>query len=295
MKKQLRALGLVFILGCVLMILMPGLSFSQGAKQATQSTTMNQSQQPTKLPLTPENLLSLIGLLVGIIGGVLGAFSIIVTWKLYQAGNRINIEAMKILSQVQTSSHTAEITSTHYTDRLVGALVDHLNRDMQSSLAAGRAMVTEHVDAALDAELRKIDKDIASRIREKVHHELSSTFRAIQVQSSSLSKFSDSESIKDHIAAQSKALVAPGVPRVVRWIVENESKFRFFSVKFLREKVFKSDPASQEALQFAIDQGILITYELENPVNPSRPTTACKLDRDNPLVSEILAGRDEKK
>ena len=75
---------------------------------------------------------------------------------------------------------------------------------------------------------------------------------------------------------------------MIEWIAELELQYRFLSAKFLREKMFSGDPAAQEALQFALDHGLLKTYKVENPKNPSWPTTACRLNRSHGMVEKIL-------
>lgn len=235
-----------------------------------------------------------LSLIVGVIGGALGAFSILVTWKLYQAANQVNLDAIKVLGEIKSSSHTAEVTSTRYTERLVGGLMELVSRDVQASLTAGRATLVERIDEALAKELRGADQVLASRLREKVHAELASTFRAIKSQTATIPRLSDAEIVQGPPASTPKVVVAPGVPRLLKWIVDNERRYRFYSVKFLREKLFASDPVAQEALQFAIDEGILETYELPNPNNPSWPVTACRLNRNHPVACEILPdGRKE--
>ena len=89
-----------------------------------------------------------------------------------------------------------------------------------------------------------------------------------------------------------RTVVAAGLPTLVKWIVKHEPKYPFFSIKFLREKVFARDPVVQEALQFAIDNGILETYDQPNPKNPAWPTKACRLKRDHPVVQGILGETD---
>lgn len=153
----------------------------------------------------------------------------------------------------------------------------------------------EDIDLVLNKELRDVDQAVKDRVREKVHSQLSGFFRAIQVHPP-LSVSPDSGSAKeDPVADRPGAIIAPAVPRLVKWLVENEKKFSFFSVKFLRERVFDSDPAAQEALQFAIDQGILETYKMDNPINPSWPVTACRLNRDHPTMRHILGDALNKK
>jgi hypothetical protein len=87
---------------------------------------------------TATDILTIVGLIVSLIGGALGAFSIIVTWKLYQAGNSVNLETLKLLHQVSASSHTTEVTSTHYTERLVTGLIDLTQKAMRDNLEWGR-------------------------------------------------------------------------------------------------------------------------------------------------------------
>ena len=76
-------------------------------------------------------------------------------------------------------------------------------------------------------------------------------------------------------------------------MAKNEAKYRFLSVKFLREKVFAGDPVIHEALQFAIDEGVLETYTQPNPKNPDWATKACRLKRDHPTVRGILSESGE--
>ena len=93
------------------------------------------------------DLMSIVGLIVGVIGGALGAFSIVVTWKLYQAGDQVNRQTLVLLADIKGSSHTAETTTTRFTERLVGALIELLNRDLKSSLAVGQTTLAERIDS----------------------------------------------------------------------------------------------------------------------------------------------------
>ena len=232
------------------------------------------------------DMMSTLSLIVSVIGGALGAFSIAVTWKLYQAGTQINLQTVNLLAEIKASSHTTEVTSTHFTERLVGALIELLGRDVKSSLVVGKATLAERIDSVLAATLSHMDEEPAMKVRERVQSELARTFRAMEFQTASLARLQEPEPSQQ--SASPRAFVAPGVPRLVKWILKNETTFSFFSVKFLREKVFAGDPVVQEALQFAIDEGILETYDQPNPKNPAWPTKACRLKRDHPVVRGIL-------
>lgn len=78
------------------------------------------------------------------------------------------------------------------------------------------------------------------------------------------------------------------VIRLFRWIKNNESKFPFLSVKFLREKVFHNDSEMRSALQFAIDEGMLQKYKVPNPNNVAFPTTAVRIDLEHPLYKSAI-------
>ena len=93
--------------------------------------------------------MSTAGLIVSVIGGVLGGSSIVVTWKLYQASMKVNLQTVTLLAEIKTSSHTTEVTSTRFTERLVGALVELLGRDVKSSLVVGHATLQERIDFVL--------------------------------------------------------------------------------------------------------------------------------------------------
>lgn len=236
--------------------------------------------------------MEVLGLIVGVIGGALGAFSIAVTWKLYQAGARLNLQTVALLTEIKASSHTTEVTSTRFTERLVGALIELLGRDMKSSLVVGRTALAERIDSLLAEALSQADQPVAQKVREQVGFELAKAFRTMEFQTASLTRFPE-PGLEQSSTAGSKAVVAPGVPRLIKWIMKHKRKYDFFSVKFLREKVFAADPAVQEALQFAIDEGILEMYDQPNPKNPSWPTKACRLKREHPVVRAILGETGE--
>ncbi len=230
--------------------------------------------------------LSVVGLIVSVIGGGLGAFSIVVTWKLYQASMQLNLQTVAMLSDIKASSRTTEVTSTRFTERLVGALVELLGRDVKSSLVVGRTALAERIDAVLQETLSEKDKEAGKHVRDLVQKELASAFRTMEFQAASIARLPEQDAVEQR--GTRKTVVTPGLASLVNWIIEHESKYSFLSVKFLREKVFGRDPVVQEALQFAIENGVLETYDQPNPKNPSWPTKACRLKRNHPLVQGIL-------
>jgi hypothetical protein len=47
-------------------------------------------------------------------------------------------------------------------------------------------------------------------------------------------------------------------------------------------------PGKINLIAKAIDDGFLIKYSIENPNKPGFPTSACKLNEENPLVKKFL-------
>jgi len=234
------------------------------------------------------DFLTVAGLIVGIIGGALGAFSIVVTWKLYQAGNSINLETLKLLSEVRTSSHTTEVTSTHFTERLVTALIDLNQKGMRQNLEWGLTSVTKRVEAVLNDQLAGVNPELAAQVKGRVLKDVTDTFKTLEYEAAAIAQLPETELSQSSTSQGRATLLAPGVPRLLQWVAKHQPKYEFLSVKFLREKVFASDPSLQEALQFCIDRGVLELYDRPNPHNPGRTTKACRLIMDHPLVQQIL-------
>jgi hypothetical protein len=76
---------------------------------------------------------------------------------------------------------------------------------------------------------------------------------------------------------------------------EDDPAFSFLALKFLRDQLLPRQVAwaslpheAQIQINYAIDQGVLLTGKVENPRTPQYPVTAVKLNRDHPLVQEIL-------
>jgi hypothetical protein len=235
---------------------------------------------------TATDILTIVGLIVSLIGGALGAFSIIVTWKLYQAGNSVNLETLKLLHQVSASSHTTEVTSTHYTERLVTGLIDLTQKAMRDNLEWGRISATKRVEAALNENLGGLSPELAAQIKGRLLKDLSDTFRTLEYEAAAIGQIPEPELPQFGPTQKQSTMLAPGVPRLVQWIVKHQPRYEFLSVKFLREKLFASDPPLQEALQFCIDRGVLELYDRPNP--RGRTTKACRLNLEHPLTQQLL-------
>lgn len=73
------------------------------------------------------------------------------------------------------------------------------------------------------------------------------------------------------------------------WLIskidELQKVHSFLGLNFITKKVM---PDKKNLIAKAIDEGILIKYSIENPSKPEFPTSACKLNEENPLVKKFL-------
>ena len=76
---------------------------------------------------------------------------------------------------------------------------------------------------------------------------------------------------------------------------EGDPAFKFLALKFLRDQLLPRQVAwaslpheAQIQINYAIDQGVLVTTKVENPRMPQYPVTAVQLNREHPLVGEVL-------
>jgi hypothetical protein len=239
--------------------------------------------------------LAIVGLIVSVLGGALGAFAILVTWKLYQASNEVNLKTLTLLHKVHRSSHTAEVTSTRYTEKLVTTLIELVERNVTASLTSGEDSVTRRIDAAIRDQLGShgIDEALVEKIRARVLDDVKDTFKTIQLQAAAVAQIAEAPGASP--AQPSAPVIAatgpldPAAPKVIRWLARNEKKYEFFAVSFLQERIFAGDPDSLRGLRFCLSNGLLEVYDQPNPKNLARPTRACRLNHSHPQVKGLLA------
>jgi len=245
---------------------------------------------PAHAALNLNTTLSVVGLLVGVIGGALGAFSILVTWKLYQASNALNVKMIDKVSKIETSSHSVEVTTNSVTKMMLQLLVDIVGQNFQGTVTGGAEKLRKELEQHIERRLRTIDGEAAQTAINELVSDLKASIRSFRYQATAEV---EREEMKLARAASSQPqraanITVPALPRVLQWLIDHEHKYDFYSVKFLRTKVFKDDPAAQEALQFAIDQGLLSLGKTENPQHPVHPVTTCAIDKEDERIQDIL-------
>lgn len=173
---------------------------------------------------------------------------------------------IQILSRVEASSKTTEVTSTQVTSRLIDGVLGSLQKSTLSKVEHPAMLrISDRINRALQPLPAESRQQAVKEIRE----ELEEFFLALKAE------------------AAPTALDYDWGP-FIRRINQMEGEHNFLSVKWLNETKFGDDPAMREALQVAIKDGIVELYPVDNPRNPAFQTTACKLVRQHPVVNKVL-------
>lgn len=85
------------------------------------------------------------------------------------------------------------------------------------------------------------------------------------------------------------ALVTPDIAYLIRKIdCMEQSRMAFVGLRLVTTRILSNLADPQGLVSRAINDGILETYKVPNPMNTDFPTTACRLNREHPFVQEIL-------
>jgi hypothetical protein len=197
---------------------------------------------------------------------ILGSIAIWLSLYFYRRSNEIYVALLGILSRVEASSKTTEVTSTQVTSRLIDGVLGSLQKGVLDK-AEHPAML--RISERIDRALQPLPAESRQHAIKEIKDELEELFLGLKAE------------------AAPTALDYDWGP-FVRRINELENEHKFLSVKWLNETKFATEPAMQEALQIAIKDRILELYSLENPKNPSFLTTACKLAKQHPIIKKVL-------
>lgn len=209
---------------------------------------------------------SIVGSLATII---LGVIAIWLSLYFYRRSNEVYTALTQILSRIEASSKTTEVTSTQVTSRLIEGVIGSLQKTTLSKVEEPTLLrISQRVNQSLQA----LPEDVRQSTIKEIREELKELFLVLRAE------------------AAPSALDYDWGP-FVRRIHQLEAEHKFLSVKWLNENKFAGDLGIQEALQVAIRDGILELYPIDNPKNPAFKTTACKLTHRHPIVKKVL-GQD---
>ena len=208
-------------------------------------------------------ILTIIGTVTTILTG---AVAIWLSLYFYRRSNEVNNAIISIVSRIEASSKTTEVTSNHFTGRLLDVVTGTLDHKHLEEIEERLTLrIFERINPVLQAAPPRLSQEATKG----VHKELSDVFAKLKVE------------------AAPNSIDFNWGP-FIRKMVEIEGKQKFLSIKWLNETRFAGDPSSREALQVALKIGILKSFKLDNPHNPHFKTTCCALDRQNAIVKQVL-------
>jgi len=238
--------------------------------------------------------LTILSLTVSSIGAMVGIFALIASLMLFKASSDANhslfqsshqtsLSILKFLGDIKASAGQTATSQTGTIDRLVTAIT----ASTQTNAAAEQSRMLLEVDRVIELQAADLAADQKATLRNALTEMIASSFAQLSTKLAYIPQRASDQLAES--GSPKTGISSPALHRVICWMAANEANFKFFGVKFLRDRIFHSDPAAQFALQDAIDTEMLTLDKVENPKNPTWKTTTCALNRKNPDTQEILA------
>jgi hypothetical protein len=246
-----------------------------------------------------ETAIQVVGFIVAVAALVLGVVAIWLSLYFYRRSNDLYNSLNNIISRIEASTKVTEVASKDMIRPIIQTVQEVFRSGARGHIESLRPTIIQRSAAGLNEALKGLPEPEKRKAREAVYAEIDSFLGTLKDQISlEFLPTRNLDTIKmETIPTESKPI--PGsisydwIP-FIRRIRDLQAEHRFLSVKMLREKVFGDEPDSQEALQIAIDRKMLSTYYIDNPKNPQFPTLACELNREHPVIKEIIQAIGEK-
>ena len=199
---------------------------------------------------------------------VLGVFAMWQAFAFHRSASQVSSATLALLAELKVTVRATEATTSQVTSRALDVLAGTFERRMEEVEHESRVRVAETVARVL-AEASPRERAAAE---EAAARAVSDAFVKL------------------------KTSIAPTAEEYdwgpfIRRMDELQRKNAYLSVKWLHQQVFVDEPGMREALQIAIDRGLLRTYERPNPRRPRYPTLCCELNRGHPSVGVALPRR----
>jgi hypothetical protein len=219
--------------------------------------------------MPPSDTLATVSTVVSLALGILSiAISLIAIWQalyFYRMSNEAATRLMQAIADLAVSARSTEVTTTQVTTRALDVLAGHFEHRVEQAEQESRMRVAESVARAL-----------AQAPPHERHEAQAAATRAV------------SEAfvrLKTSVAPTSDDYDWGPFIRRMSGLQRNNT---YLSIKWLHQKVFAGEPGMQEALQIAIEIGLLRTYHRANPGRPRYPTLCCELNREHAIVQAAL-------
>lgn len=211
------------------------------------------------------NILSMVLSVVSIVVTlILGTIAVLFSFSFYKSSN-------SAMTQIGKSADIASTYSKEIGSELIKILRGKVSQESEEYI---KEVIAKHLNVLAD-KIPGRDKEIIKKVKSDVLDQIDSYYRMATKQPSTIER-------------KNEIVDALDLSRFIKRIDELESDNKFLSAKYLREKVFATEPYTIKLMQYAIDEGILIKYSLANPNRPNYPVTGVKLDRENSTVKNIL-------
>jgi hypothetical protein len=230
---------------------------------------------------------SLVSIVVGLFGIAVGALAIWLSLYFYRRSSELDSSSKSILSRIEASSHTTEVTQREVITPVVKVVTELLSRVGVALDEAGRKAVADTY-STVDDELKDIEPNVKERVKNKLAEDVANLERSVRKELGKM-RMPEAESAGAPSPLTSTTERQPAIREFkllsfVRYLAELERTHDFLSVKWLRQKKLASNRESVKYLQYALDNGILQVYPRDNPKNREFPTLCCRLDRTHPIV-----------
>ncbi|MBM4034880.1 MAG: hypothetical protein FJ291_24320 [Planctomycetes bacterium] len=240
-------------------------------------------------------MVEIVGIVIGLLGIGISCLAIWLSVKFYLMGNELYAKLSEIISRIEASSKTTETTLASVTARLIEWVLGEAGRSLRT-----KAMTTEEVErhritSVLEDVLKDLPAERQYEVKRQVLEALQTAFLLPRQEASKLEALTSSGA-STRPAPQLGGVHVPAGEATHDWAAfvqlldTVEATNRFVSLKWLHQKKLAGEPGLQQALQKAIDLGIVEMETVENPKNPKWPTRTCRLNRKHPLVRAILSG-----
>lgn len=243
------------------------------------------------------DLAQFIGLAGALATVILGGVAIWLSLYFYEASSSLHGQLTTIMSRIEASSKAAEQASTD----VLAPTMKMILGVVQESLGEKIGATSSQMIGTVAEKLRVIERAGTEPEREAARKAL---FESLDKGMRSLkhnigSSLQIAPEVEQRNEATQLARLAPvgQAPRIdwlafIRRLRSIQENNHFVSVRRLKTKSFEDEPAYQDAVQVALDRGILVTYRHPNPKIPEHPTLACKLNPDNEIVRACLEKLD---
>ncbi|MBI4288995.1 MAG: hypothetical protein HY671_11275 [Chloroflexi bacterium] len=240
------------------------------------------------------DIIQVAGLVGSLATIILGVIAIWLSLYFYRRSNELYTALTSMISRVESSSRVTEVATKDIIQPIVATVQRMFQGDAREHVEILRPALMQRFAASLEEALSELPEGKKQRARTAIYKEIDAFLGTLKqkIGMPPLEVKSDGAAGIDEQTAETLKPI-PGsdlydwVP-FLRRIRDLQATHKFISVKWLRETKLSREPEMREALQVALDRGMLQRYYVQNPHNPTFPTLGCRLNEDHPVVKKVI-------